>query len=75
MKAELVPGDDAAGEPLRKDASALQSRGLRSSNALEGPAAAGAANPASPSSPQNRLRLFQEDTFERAARRPLVALG
>ena len=36
---------------------------------------AAAANAASPSSPQNRLRLFQQDVFEQAARRPLVALG
>lgn len=33
------------------------------------------ARAAGPSSPPALRRLFQDDVFERAARRPLVALG
>ena len=71
MKAELTPVDDAAEasrrEPTRRDEPVQ--RGLIGGQDL-------AVREAARSEAARPLRLFQDDTFERApARRPLVSLG
>ena len=66
MRAEL------SAVPAGQDAEETSARDVARKSAARAPDAVGASSPAS--QPATR-RLFQDDVFERAARRPLMALG
>jgi hypothetical protein len=69
MRAEL------SAAPSGLDAGETSSREIARKSAARAPDASSPVGASSPSSQTALRRLFQDDVFERAARRPLVALG
>jgi hypothetical protein len=69
MRAELSPVSSGG------DAEETSSREIARRSSARAPDASSPVGASSPSSQPALRRLFQDDGFERAARRPLVALG